>query len=214
LESQGSGTGWSETWTAPSESKSAIVYDNSGNNIAIAGVDAAGDLHAFFYRTLSSSRSGTLYYSYKTLSTNTDSGEAVVNLGSGGDDGNRAEISIFRGAYRIRMNGVSSDFGTYTANTEVTLVGKITYDGMGGATMEAWVNPTGEETGEYSQTVTNSSIGFSSIDRVWLKTWNQPGHSAFDNIKIGTSWSDVAVPEPATLSLLVIGGVTLLRRKR
>ena len=115
----------------------------------------------------------------------------------------------------VAQTSVSSD------TTETTLLVYKLY-GNGTDTLAAlYVNPTPGDTEPASADATYTLVtdGTRSVNWVAMRSWNTYGGSdtlsLWDEIRIADTWADaVPVPEPATVGLLALGGVALLRRRR
>jgi hypothetical protein len=77
-----------------------------------------------------------------------------------------------------------------------------------------WVNPTTEA--DTSVTAIDAVTGSPTVGKF---AFRQPGADtmgdyAIDNLKVGTAFSDVVIPEPASVGLLLAAGSMLLGRRR
>jgi hypothetical protein len=118
------------------------------------------------------------------------------------------------GGYRLAVSGDASitdaDGEIFTSDlafgTTYTVVTKYDYD-SGDTTL--WVNPADES----SPSLTTTDGTFS--DAVVGYAFRQAGGNttqAVDNLVVGTSFGDV-IPEPASLSVLALGSLAMLRRR-
>jgi len=121
-------------------------------------------------------------------------------------------------------NGSSQSVGDAVLNVATNgsethlLVGKISFDtGTNGADeytlYEYLLNGGSIVGGSLSQICSTMEV---DVDQSTLDTLSltRQVNTAYDEIRIGTSFDDVVVPEPATLGLLTMGGLFALRRRR
>ena len=90
------------------------------------------------------------------------------------------------------------------------IVGRTTFADSGDDRVDVWVNPTSEPTGD---STVYALRAMTAGDYVWFGgggSWQ----ANLDEIRVGTTFSDVVVPEPATMVLLSLGGVGLILRRR
>lgn len=83
-----------------------------------------------------------------------------------------------------------------TADETLTLYAPDTSLAMGSPTMAAWTIP---------------ALDQSQFDRLAVQFKDQ---SKIDEIRFGATYDEVTVPEPATLALVGLGGLAMLRRRR
>jgi hypothetical protein len=225
------------TTTAGSLSYGGAGYAATpGNNIAVptyAGAIAAGN-SGRMYRLLdsttavTSSTVGTLYLSflyqsgqqggatvYQMLSlshTDTSDPNTAFTAGlttNGGQTGNQYNFGVNNANYT--STGVAANTGVHLFVAEFNLSATA-----GGDSVTVWLDPTlgaGDPTGGI--TVSGQDITF---DRLAISDYASTGSignsGAWDNIRFGTTFDAVTVPEPSTLALAGLGGLALLFRRK
>jgi len=216
------GTGWGAAWSAwadPTQVVSGALQVNGGGG------------HSFeASRTLDAAESGDRYFvSFDfNFSAGLDSNDFIllwigdsaiaaanrVNTGTGmqGTNGSFVRIS----------NTTAYDSVVPTQGTTYHIVAEFVKETSGAAQnftyARVFINPDGaygDNTWASQAAATTPSL--SSFDQVGITTGANLDASdvvIYDNLTIATEWSDVVVPEPATLSLLGIGGLLTVIRKR
>ena len=209
---------------------------STGNNIAVptySGAIAAGN-SGRMYRLLdsttavTSSTVGTLYLSflyqsgqqggatvYQMLSlshTDTSDPNTAFTAGlttNGGQTGNQYNFGVNNANYT--STGVAANTGVHLFVAEFNLSATA-----GGDSVTVWLDPTlgtGDPTGGI--TVSGQDITF---DRLAISDYASTGSignsGAWDNIRFGTTFDAVTVPEPSTLALAGLGGLALLFRRK
>lgn len=103
-----------------------------------------------------------------------------------------------------------------TANTTYHLVAKIEVNANSSEeAVTVWVNPTDSSSSAAANLTSYSMQNETSISVMSISAQQFRGGVSFDEMRLGTTWSDVAVPEPATLGLLGAGVflATMIRKR-
>jgi hypothetical protein len=97
---------------------------------------------------------------------------------------------------------------------------KLTWDGDSYRGLDIFIDQATEGTA-YASNTTESNLTALSWFRIRTNSLEATDGFTFDNLKIGTAYSDVytvaVIPEPGSLAAVVVGGVgmlALLRRRR
>lgn len=155
------------------------------------------------------------------LEINGDGGDSVGFRGvSNGDDGEDPPEPKVDGVLRARINGTNHDVATAGQNVVNLLIFKLETDYSGtDDRLTLWTNPAGPITDEASLGAGNAFDGVdiwgSSIGSVNLTGRWADGRSEFDSLRLSdVSLQQVLIPEPATLAVLALGGIAVLRRRK
>jgi hypothetical protein len=131
--------------------------------------------------------------------------------------------------YKVNAPGANADSATLTQGDTVLVVGRLNYVSHSGSTYtltsDFWGNPDSSTfggaapapfaSGSSESTITTGINRFSLLASASGSS-SLPLGLQIDEVRIGTTWADVtpAVPEPASLGLLALGGLVLARRRR
>ncbi|NJL31302.1 MAG: PEP-CTERM sorting domain-containing protein [Phycisphaerales bacterium] len=216
LLAQSGGSGWGGAWLADwgggvSVNTPSLTY----GDLDVLGNRAVSASESGYVRALALPAESVVYFSgiIKT-------GASVPNyIGFGLDSGSIGGVFFGKGGgstfWQIeKLWGGTSANSTVrvTPDQTVLLVGKVEYTGANQVTASLWVNPTtAMEPGSADATYATTAGTF---NRFFVM-----GNSyEADEIRIGTTFADVTpgmlVPEPASLGLLAVGGLIMLRRRR
>ena len=204
-------------------------------NLSVPGmVDPAGNMVSFpggnfqeAIGTLDSYSSGTVFfslafqlsslptaatYSFALATGNTNYGAPIYLQASGAG---------FQVGLANRSSGATIAYAPtlYDLNSTVFIVGSYTFNA--GATNDVsnlWINPDAS-TFNTGSTPTATLTATGGTDRTIINQFLLRGAAGspagvFDELRIGTTWASVAVPEPATALLGAFGLLGLLRRRR
>jgi hypothetical protein len=203
LDGAGTATGgWAGAWSAPDEVN--VVAGGVEGNAA----EAAATSDRTFYRpwdTMGTDDGDAYWYSVDVYSGDFGGGTVYVSLFEEGVWGMGFQIS--GGQAKPQIGAFDTGGGiALTDGQWHTIVGKITFsDTAGQDRSEIWVDPVGtpvEGTGELN----TGSVDTGRIDQAFGVKVKSGMTIRLDNLSI--------VPEPATLSVLALGGLALVRRRR
>jgi hypothetical protein len=118
----------------------------------------------------------------------------------------------------VRTTGVSASFASpvLAINTTYLVVLEYTF----GGTAQLYLNPVAGDPQPGANVTLTPSAYVTDVSDVGFKaqTATTIGSYVFDNMMVGTSWSDVtpinAVPEPGTLALAGLGALGLVFARR
>jgi hypothetical protein len=240
------GTGWNNRWTGSGTATivttddaisftdaNGVVY-GSGNSVAFSGASTQNAASRTF--TSSTNTTGAdIYFSFIFQVTN-GSTTGVINSGSFMSVGvldsatavavdNFAVITSGRVAARVNNQTAKLLDTPIVYQTTYLVVGKL--GGWNGTTyneMTVWLNPTLADENNTSISVTASSTtGADGYRGVIFRTFGLDSSGDvfhYDDLRMGSSWDAVVIPEPANgafyglLSLVLLGGVLFGRKRR
>lgn len=224
------GTGLSGSW-ASSDSWVSVVTGNLSAP-ANSGAFAASNNRAVLSPGTTPSASASLASAISTVG-NTVYFSFIGQVGSNGNDASTMGLrftdssnNTILGLGRTNTGewgiNTGSAFRSSTGNSAGTLgfvVYKVTFGAAGGANdrVDFFLNPG--ENGEVAATSSWSGLTLSdnSIGKIYLRAYGN-ANTQFDEIRVGTTWGDVAaVPEPSTYGLMGAGALAsamLVRRRR
>lgn len=237
LNGDNGGTGWSGAWssnssvivesptTALSYAGGAVAVNGGANAVQIPDVNGDGIISREF-----SSQSGALYFSFlyredARAGTATNFLQFALNNDAAINGSGAIVASEAVGEFGVRLTNLT---GTQTTGNSATptidvgttyfVVAKLYKSASNYDRMSLFVNPTSlTEPGTPSAT-SITDIGISSVSFFSVRTANLAAgdQTLFDELRVGTSFADVVIPEPTTWALLATGLATtvILRRRR
>lgn len=222
---QTGGTGnWNGAWTGPTSTtvtSPGLTYTGlttSGNTSFESNSASSGNRRS--WTGLDSSNGAELWFSVLLNSTATGSDLRLFVLNadvtSGSDSGVGVNINGLAINARVNTSTSASTGLSLTSGVTSLLVGRLSFSDTAGAdAITIWLDPTlggGTPGGGFtlngdfnSALFTNPNFGYRG-GFGWL--------GSVDEVRIGTTFADVTVPEPAAFSLALAGGLALLLRRR
>ncbi len=171
-----------------------------------------------------------------TAPTNTGTGTSMTGLEFGFSQDGTAASTTAGGSLVIRYNNAGTSADQILLDGTVSSVQNLTYLVVARIDVTAgtdnvtwWVNPTDATddstlsssalaTGTFAGNVVNSGADFGRLNYYSVGWGNSVGASGFfDEARLSTDLAGlnfVAVPEPTTLSVLALGAMGLVRRRR
>ncbi len=220
-------------------SVSTTGYPSStGNKLSVTGVATTGSSYRALGQTVDS---GTLYFSFLSRRTNTtnrsvnvafyNSGSTVERFNVGQTGTNTATGSpsstYSAGNIALALNNGANVFNSaapvaYGTNTTHLIIGRVDFNFTGAfERIRLYVDPSSLSSEPGTAYVDNTSIDVTNI--VGFRPFagnsttgaNVSATADFDEFRFGTTFESVAVPEPSSATLLVLGALgCTLRRKR
>lgn len=227
LTNQNGGTGWTSNWGGGVNDivSPGLTFTKNGQTLASAGNTAQTD----------NNNNGNFRTLPGVLSTGTEYVSFLARLGSGTAGGGYAGVSLFNGTGTEALFigqpstrtvwGLDQSTGPQLSTVAVDgtthlLVAQIQFGAGAGGTdhVNLYIDPTpGLSAPDVAAALSADTTRSASFDRVRIQSGNGQAPVQFDELRIGTTFGSVdpaAVPEPATLGLAAIGGLSLLARKR
>lgn len=223
----------------PSITVGSLVYSDaqyagsSGDKVTVPTNTTGGEITASnsgrVYRSLDSTvaatatSQGALYLSF-LFQSGQETGATTyqtlhLNQGTDGDANRTFDIGItnnggFNGLqYNFGVNGAYTGTGVTTDTTVRLFVVKFDLSSAAASdSVTVWTNPTLGGVGDPTGGVTVSGVNL-----VWnsLMFSDYDGNSAaWDEVRFGTDFNSVTVPEPGAALLGCLGALSLLRRRR
>ncbi len=221
LNGESLGSGFSDHWSAPADvtlAASSLVQPNgaipaSGGSVATSGTWPVAN------RTLSQAVStnvaGTYYLSFDFARISGDYVLAGLRAGSG----NTLVVGVWGGLLGIDIQEAGNNYATATGSSldstpRLAIMKLVTNDGATNKVsvyMKAYSSAIGSvpavEPLTWDVTASRTFGSALSFNQMTIID-DSVGH--YDEIRLGTAWSDVVVPEPSTVILLATGLISLL----
>ena len=123
-------------------------------------------------------------------------------------------IGMQGGTWRLALPSTTGPDSGVSFSGFKTGVAKITLGAGATGTVSLWVGDNAIDVVDVSGDADTTVTGFALTGADKIRLQGGAGIS-FDNLIMGDTYQDVgAVPEPATMSLLALGGIAMLRRRK
>lgn len=199
------GLGLTGNWASNGNGDYNVVAGLEGNN-AMQSTAFAGDTIASASHTVAGWGTGQFWQSF-LFSEQSYGGHFYV---SGGGGYNGAVGHAWWGGGLLGLHNQANPGFSYTPGDTHLMVALIDFDAN---TTTLWVDPTTNPVN--AATPFDAQLGAQvpgASQTLWANAYNTV--ATIDDIRIGTEFSDVVVPEPSSLALLGLGGLAMVRRRR
>jgi len=229
------GTGWAGAWS----SVASVTVQNASPPLSVnPAVRLTQNNSNAAYRSLGSSFAGnevfvgfTFQFNSGSITNNDFMGLWFDNAATGDHTsvpniGLKAELGPGGTDYFVRVTGTGGSWSQAVQaqiGQTVEIVGRLWKSGASATfnNYSLWINPDYNALGAPDVTATGAG-SLSQFGIVGIRTVNLSGSDALfiDDLRLGTTWGDVVVPEPAALVIwLVLGmgswlGLRIARRRR
>lgn len=202
---------------------------STGNSVQLTNANGAADR-----LPIGTNTTGSIYYSMivrlgdKNAGTNTGgaffagldsnaTGSTFANIASVYtrlDNGNASATDFNLG---LRTGSTASIFWSpaVSPNQDLFVVGSYTFGGQ--STMDIYVSPAAfpmTEPGSHQLVAPADATATSAVAFFLRQNTGEPSAITVDELRIGTSWADVAVPEPTSAGPVIVSTLGLLARRR
>jgi len=221
LSGQAGGTGFSGNWTAHGsiDVVSGDLTAPGSTNYALTQSGTANSVYG---------NSADNYAGHRALATALTGNTVWFSFLVDGDGNSRAGITVNQAdttplsprllvlnSTDLYLNGTTFD-DVLTAGDPALVLGRITVVDDGDDTWDVWFNPdVSESLGTPDATKTDNYIGAAGITTIGVSVYKGGSVDMLYVSDDADGFADVTgVPEPATMSVLVLGGVGMLLRRR
>lgn len=223
---------WTSAWVQPSGQTapsiaSGLTYtdlatgkalDTNGGSAQDNGSSALVAVRAWDSTGLTSDGSTIWFSTLFNSSTTASSDVRVYFTGASASDFTNVGAGLFAASggptVAARINASTSSTLSYTRGETTLVVGRITFsDTAGQDEVRVWVNPSFTSVpSDASGVAVLGTINASNYDRLSFRQ-GSPWQGFVDELRMGETYFDV-VPEPASLAIVGVVGIGLLRRHR
>ena len=226
LDTQNGGSGWGGAWvgaTTLSDDDTSLFYVGNPNPVVgdrVSHINATTASYRTLGTTIDLTTSDTVLYISSLISPTGDSWGPTLKISEGTDGGmhdytHRGFMQALYGNLDVSHGGSAHEEFSIgvTGGDVIMFVSKLTGGDPVRIQTNFYKSPAAVPTSEGAWTGDITEAG--NTNRDMLDTvWVYGGDGAVDEIRIGTTYADVVIPEPITLTVLGLGSVLMVLRRR
>jgi hypothetical protein len=196
----------------------ASPFSSSGNSLSWQTGWANG--FAGLNTAISPSTSEDYYFSFLARSSSTNSLTISFEISNGGNQ--RLQAGVNGTSFFATSANATSDTdtgGTFAVDTTYFIVGKMSIGATDTISLAAYAPGDTVDASEPATWMASASgsTGTANLNNIRYRVYGgNAGEAVLDEVRFGTTWEAVAIPEPSTLMLVgvALAGVGLLHRRK